>query len=164
MNRNRWTQLPMPNEVIDCVHHMARQEKANRSLIFQNRNRELLSDQNDDDDDESYSPSATDEATEYELLEPVDDDDDHMETQGVDTLAELEPNMIGNGAPPPDTHAGPEQGVLGVEAPNDTTVPPMGPDTTNLITEPALEVTAEPQVAPEVTATTTPPPPPPPPR
>ena len=66
----------------------------------------------------------------------------------MDTLAELEPNMIGDGAPPPDTHSGPEQGV-----PNDTTVPPMGPDTTNPITEPALEVTAEPQVAPEVTAT-----------
>ena len=71
-------------------------------------------------------------------------DDDHMETQGVDTPAELEPNMIGDGAPPPDTHPGPEQGVLGVEAPNNTTMPPMGPYTTNLTAEPALEVIAEP--------------------
>ena len=143
----------MPNEVIERVHRMACQEKANRSLIFQNQDRELLSDQDDNDDDDSYSPSATDEATEYELLEPVDDDDDQMETQGVDTLAELELNMIGDGAPLPDNHSGQEQGVLGVEAPNDMTMPPMGPDTTNPITEPALDVTAEPQVAPDVTAT-----------
>ena len=79
----------------------------------------------------------------------MDSDDDHTETQGVDTLAELEPNMIGDGAPPPDTHPGLEQ----VEVPNNTTLLPMGPDTTNLTTEPALEVIAEPQVAPEVTAT-----------
>ena len=144
----------MPNEVIDHVHRMAHQEKANHSLVFQNRNRELLSDQDDEDNDESYSPSVTDEATEYELLEPVDDgNDDHTETQGVDTLAELEPDMIGDGVPLPDTHARLEQGVLGVEAPDDATAPPMGPDTTNPITEPSLEMTAEPQVAPEVTAT-----------
>ena len=153
LNCNQWTRLPMPNEVIDCVHCMACQEKANHSLVFQNRNRELLPDQDDDDNDESYSPSVTYKATEYELLEPVDDGDDHTETQGVDTLAELETNMIGNGVPPPDTPARSEQHVLGVEAPDDTTVPPMGPDTTNLITEPSLEATAEPQVAPEVTNT-----------
>ena len=144
LNCNQWTRLPLPNEVIDRVHCMACQEKANRSLIFQNRNQELLLDQDDDDDDESYSPSMTDEATEHELFEPVNNDDDHMETQGVDTPAELEPNMIGDGAPPPDTHPGPEQGVLGVEAPNNTTMPPMGPYTTNLTAEPALEVIAEP--------------------
>ena len=83
-----------------------------------------MSDEDDNDDDESYSPSATDKATEYELFEPVKNDDDHMETQGVDTPAELEPNMIGNGTPLPDTLPGLEQGVLGVEAPNDTTVLP----------------------------------------
>ena len=138
----------MPNEVIDRVHCMARQEKANRSLIFQNRNRELLSDQDDDDDDESYSPNATDETTEHELFEPDaedDDDDDHMETQGVDTPAELEPYMIGDGAPPPAPHPGLEQDVLGAET-------PMGPDITNPTTEPTLE-SVEPQVEPEVTAT-----------
>ena len=153
LNCNRWTRLSMPNEVINCVHHMICQEKANHSLVFQNQNRELLSDQDDDDDDESYSLSVTDDATEYELLEPVDDGDDHTETKGVDTLAELEPTMIGNGVPPPDTHTGLEQGVLGVKAPDDTAVPPMGPDSTNPITEPSMEATAEPQVAPEVTDT-----------
>ena len=36
LNHNCWTQLPMPNEVINWVHHMARQEKANSTLVFQN--------------------------------------------------------------------------------------------------------------------------------
>ena len=113
-----------------------------------------MSDQDDEDNDESYSPSVTHKATEYELLEPVDDgNDDHTDTQGLDTLAELEPDMIGDGVPPLDTHARLEQGVLGVEAPDIATAPPMGPDTTNPSTEPSLEVTAEPQVAPEVTTT-----------
>ena len=151
LNRNRWTRLPMPNEVIDRLHRMACQEKANHSLIFQNRNQEVLADQDEDDDDESYSPSVTDEATEHELLEPVDSDDDNTDTQGVDPRAKLEPNMIGNGAPPPDTHLGPEQ----VEAPNNTTLLPMEQNITTPTTEPALEVIAEPHVAPE--GTTTPP-------
>ena len=84
LNRNCWTCLPMPNEVIDRVHRMAHQEKANRSLVFQNRNRELLPDQ-DDEDDESYSPSVVDSESEHELLDPADDADDQSETQGVDT-------------------------------------------------------------------------------
>ena len=41
----------MPNEVIDRVHRMAHQEKASRSLVFQNRNQELLPDQDDEDDE-----------------------------------------------------------------------------------------------------------------
>ena len=145
LNRNRWTRLPMLNEVIDSVHPMARQEKANHSLIFQNRNQEVLADQDEDDDDESYSPCVTDEPTEHELLEPVNSDDDDTDTQGVDPLAELELNMIGDGAPPSDTHPGPEQ----VEAPNNTTLLPMEQNITTPTTEPALEVIAEPQVAPE---------------
>ena len=104
LNRNRWTRLPMPNEVIDRVHCMACQEKANRSFIFQNRNQEVLADQEEDDDDESYSPSVTDEPAEHELLEPVDSDEDDTDTQGVDLPADLEPNMIGNGTPPPGIH------------------------------------------------------------
>ena len=139
----------MPNEVIDHVHRMARQEKANRSLIFQNRNWEVLADQDEDDDDESYSPSVTDEPTEHELLEPVDSDDDDMDTQGVDPLVGLEPNMIGDGTPPPDIHLGPEQ----VEVPNNTTLLPMEQNVTTPTTAPGLEAIAEPQGAPEGTST-----------
>ena len=125
------------------------QEKANRSLIFQNRNREVLADQDEDDDDESYSPSVTDEPTEHKLLEPVDSDDDNTDTQGVDLPAELEPNMFGNGTPPPGIHLGLEQ----VEVPNNTTLLPMEQNVTTPTTAPALEAIAEPQSAPEGTST-----------
>ena len=135
----------MPNEVIDRVHRMARQEKANRSLIFQNRNREVMADQDEDDEDESYSPSVADEPTEHELLEPVDSDVDDTDTQGVDLPAELEPNMIGDGAPPQGIHLGPEQ----VEVPNNTTVLPMEQDVTTPTTAPVLETIPEPQAATE---------------
>ena len=63
----------MPNEVINRVHHMARQEKANHSLVFQNRNQDLLPDLEDNDNDESYVPSMSDSEAEYELPDPVDD-------------------------------------------------------------------------------------------
>ena len=39
LNRTCATKLPMPDDVIDCVHHMARQQRANRSLIFGDRHR-----------------------------------------------------------------------------------------------------------------------------
>ena len=80
----------MPNEVIDCVHHMASQEKANCTLVFQNRSLDLLPDLDNDDDDESYVPSEPNTEMEYELPSPSDDDgnpdnDDttHTEIQGV---------------------------------------------------------------------------------
>ena len=103
----------MLNQVIDHVHCMAHQEKANHSLVSQNRNQELQPDQ-DDEDDESYSPSVTDGEAEYELLDPVDDIDDQSETQGVDTPTtepELDPTMIGDGAPPPAIHTESKQAV-----------------------------------------------------
>ena len=147
LNRNRWTRLPMPNEVIDRVHRMACQEKANRSLVFQNRNRELLPDQDDEDDedDESYSPSVGDSESEHELLDPVDDADDQSETQGVDTTStgpELEPITIGDGAPPPAIHTGAEQaGPQEVEHENT-----IAPEANDPIAEPAQEGDANPRV------------------
>ena len=71
----------------------------------------------------------------------------------MDTLTpeqELEPTMIGDGAPPPAMHTRPEQGVPRVDATKDITVQPAGPDTTNPITGSSHEATARPQVEPEV--------------
>ena len=156
LNRNRLTQLPMPSEVTDHVHRMGCKEKANCSLVFENQNRDLLPDQDDDDDDVSYSPSVTDGEAEYELLDPIVDSDNHTETQGVDTGTpeqEQEPTMIGDGAPPPAIHTGPKQVVPKADAPKDIIIQPMGPDTTNPITESSHEATASQQVEPEVTDT-----------
>ena len=57
LNRGRWTSLPMPNEVIDRVHRMARQEHGNKGLNFEDRNHNPLVDPDDDGDDNStYHP------------------------------------------------------------------------------------------------------------
>ena len=66
LNRGRWTNLPMPNEVIDRVHRMARQEHGNNGLLFEDRNHNPLADPYDDgEDDSTYHPE-----------EDEDDDDD----------------------------------------------------------------------------------------
>ena len=60
LNRGRWTSLPMPNEVIDRVHRMARQEHGNNGLVFEDRNHHPLVDPDDDgDDDSTYYPEET---------------------------------------------------------------------------------------------------------
>jgi Reverse transcriptase (RNA-dependent DNA polymerase) len=67
------TPLPMPHEVIDRVRRMARQQKANRGLVFLDRNKQPFTDdidddltppddddEEDDEDDESYHPDDED--------------------------------------------------------------------------------------------------------
>ena len=145
----------MPNEVINCVHRMAHQEKANCSLVFQNQNCELLPDQ-DDEDDESYSPSVSDSEAEYELLDPIDNIDDQSETQGVDTPTsepELEPTMIGDGPPLLAIHTESEQAVPEVMAHEDFIAQPTRPDTDNPITGSSQEGNADQCVEPEDTVT-----------
>jgi Reverse transcriptase (RNA-dependent DNA polymerase)/Zinc knuckle len=70
INRNKWTTLPMPQDVIDRVHNLARREYANSGIIFGNRHNEaLLLDNYADDDsesDSSYCPSTTDSDIEHE--------------------------------------------------------------------------------------------------
>ena len=69
LNRGRWTSTPMPNEVIDRVHRMARQEHGNKGLNFEDRNHNPLVDPDDDgDDDSTYHPEDDDNS---------DDDDDY---------------------------------------------------------------------------------------
>ena len=149
----------MPNEVIDRVHCMACQEKANHSLVFQNQTGELLPDQ-DDEDDESYSRSGTDGGAEYELLDPVDDIDNQSETQGVDTLTtkpELEPTVIRDGAPPTAIHTECKQAVPEDVAHEDIIAQPTGPEADDPITRSSQEGNADrnadSQVEPEDTVT-----------
>ena len=53
LNRLHTTSLPMPDDVIDKLHRMARQQKNNPGLVFADRN--LNPDEYDDDeDDETY--------------------------------------------------------------------------------------------------------------
>ncbi len=76
LNRSRWTELPMPDDVIERVHKLSR--RGRQGIEFLNRNgqpfvypidAEANDQDDDDDDDESFHPSLGDE-------HPNDDDDD----------------------------------------------------------------------------------------
>ena len=84
LNRGRWTGLPMPNEVIDRVHTMARQEHGSNGLIFEDRDHIPIVNPNDDgDDDSTYYPGEDDNDDDSEDVADDDtdgganDDDEH---------------------------------------------------------------------------------------
>jgi hypothetical protein len=81
INRNRWTTLPMPNEVMDRVRNLARQARANVGLLFTDRAGHPLVNEFDgddsDSDDESYNP---------------DDDADDGDSDDEDPQNEEEPD------------------------------------------------------------------------
>jgi hypothetical protein len=82
LKQNHATQLPMPHEVIDTVHRMTRQQKADPGLVFADRNN-VLDDSDDDSDDELYQDSDS-------------DDDDRSQPSGKDE------DDHGNYVPPND--------------------------------------------------------------
>jgi hypothetical protein len=91
LNRQAATPLPMPSDVIDQVHRMARQQKANRGLIFLDRDLEPLDDDDneggdddDDEDDEDYIPDLeNDEDDDYD----ANDGDDYGAAGADDDVA-----------------------------------------------------------------------------
>ena len=65
LNRLRATALPMPDNVVDQVHRMARQQRANPGLIFGTRtagefDSEDMDDSSDDDEDDEYGDDGMD--------------------------------------------------------------------------------------------------------
>ena len=72
LNQLRGTALPMPDDVIDWVHRMARQQKADPDLLFGDRHMTPVYDEmSNDEKDEDYLPeSQTDEESR------IDDDED----------------------------------------------------------------------------------------
>jgi hypothetical protein len=73
INRNRWTEVPMPAETITRIHLLSRRNP--RGMIFSNRDRVpfiLDDDFVDEDDDSTYVP---DDATLDDAPAGVDDDD-----------------------------------------------------------------------------------------
>ena len=73
LNRNRWTVLPMPNEVIDRVHHFAR--SVQQGLTFADRGG--LPDDGDPFDSDGESYHSDDDTDDDESLHYDDDDDPH---------------------------------------------------------------------------------------
>ena len=87
LNRLHATPLPMPDEVVDRVHRMARQQKADPGLLFGDRNMNQDDDQSMDsdssEDDEDFTPYQDDHDKQ---TEPDDDTTkaDHDEEGDVD--------------------------------------------------------------------------------
>jgi hypothetical protein len=93
LNRNHWTVLPMPQEVIARVHTLSRRAIANAALTFADREGEvILDDDEDDEDDEDYTPPADedsdndddDDDTDFPFENFDDDDDDDDRIAGVE--------------------------------------------------------------------------------
>jgi hypothetical protein len=74
LNRTHGTKLPMPDEVIERVHNLARRQKANPGLVFTNRADQITVDEYEEFDD--------DESQDDETYEPSDDDDDSDDDDG----------------------------------------------------------------------------------
>lgn len=93
LNRNHWTELPAPAEVIDRVHVLARRSNANRGLVFADRDGYIMPEANlaeedihDDDDDSDYQPDVTPETDDDMSMNEADDADQ-------DSVAVEEPNV-----------------------------------------------------------------------
>ena len=83
LHRLHATALPMPDDIIDKIHRMARQQKNNPGLIFADRNLNLdeYDNDDDDDDDETYRDNDDDNPDDnndepYHHNDNNDDDDD----------------------------------------------------------------------------------------
>jgi hypothetical protein len=78
INRNCWTSLRMPNDVIDRIRNLAQQAQANLGLLFSDRDGHpiiTVDDADDNDsDDESYDPdSESDNGDDDDYMDHVDD-------------------------------------------------------------------------------------------
>ena len=73
LNRNNWTALPMPQDVIARVHTLARRAAANVALTFADRLGDIIP---DDDDDDDYVPPGAEDYDNDDDEYPFDDDDD----------------------------------------------------------------------------------------
>ena len=118
LNRLQGMALPMPDNVVDWVHRMARQQKTNPGLLFGDRNMNSLDEEDigelsDDEDDEDYIPDDEDDdegqngededvsheynhdetgSIEEEYDEPMDNDvvDDGMNSHDENNLGRLD--------------------------------------------------------------------------
>jgi hypothetical protein len=93
LNRNRWTELPMPANVIERVHTLSRRGLAVDGLSFADCNGNDPSDEDlndddadDDDDDDTWNPGPDDDDVDDADDDTNDGNDDDAATIG-DTIA-----------------------------------------------------------------------------
>ena len=79
LNRNNWTALPMPGEVVERVHLLSRRNPAGSDIIFGWRDGTPIDDLPDDVDDmhdEDYDPDTDSEASDASDHDDSDNNDD----------------------------------------------------------------------------------------
>ena len=78
LNHLRATPLPMPDDVVDRIHRMARQQRGNPGLVFGDPRMSSVDDESmrssDSENDGDYMPDADDDSD--------DDDDDYIPDEG----------------------------------------------------------------------------------
>jgi hypothetical protein len=84
LNRNHWHELPMPQDVVDRVHKLARQSYATKDLVFQFRDGATVDEDDESAADPDYEPNdneSIDDGTEYdtdtepdEMIVPIHDE------------------------------------------------------------------------------------------
>ena len=82
LNRLHATALPMPDDIIDKIHRMARQQKNNPGLIFADRN--LQQDEWDDDDEDEDDETYHDDDGDNDDDDPYDGDDPDIDDNAPD--------------------------------------------------------------------------------
>jgi hypothetical protein len=78
LNRNHWTELPMPQDVVEQVHKLARQSFASKDIVFQFRDGAAV----DDDDESAADPDY--------YPEDSDNDDDNGDNASLEPESELD--------------------------------------------------------------------------
>ena len=89
LTRNRATTLPMPDDVIEQVHRIARRQKAHAGMVFKNHNRvrvkEFYDNDEDSEMDEEYMPDNDDKSNAgYNTDDEVDNTDDEVDHDAQD--------------------------------------------------------------------------------
>ena len=120
------TPIPMPDDVIDKIHRMARQQKSNPGLIFADHNLNP-EEYDDDDDDDMYhdnSESEDDDDSSQDDDEDIDPDDDAMPVPGPPGAGDaVMPNNEDD-----DIESGDDEGESDDEEDDEVEPPVMGDD------------------------------------
>jgi hypothetical protein len=136
LHRTHWTELPMPAEVKDRVHGLARRANANRGLKFtdtEENGLDLLFPPSDDDDDSDYDPNHDDDDSSANSDDSSYDDDAATTNSGDDTgsVADEDDDEVAIIPDPPGHQPGTIAGVDGATAAATTNAPDDIPGVTN---------------------------------
>ena len=85
-----WTRLPMPQEVINQVHRLARRNNAPPGLTFQDRHNVVTPEDYNDVDDETYVPDINDETSEDQNPDTESDQEELSDEQAEESNEEEE--------------------------------------------------------------------------